>query len=91
MRYRIEYTKRADKNYQKLDRTLRKRIDEGLKELCKYYDKKTNKKPDIKALKGKYKGFYRLRVGEYRVIFSVKSKEIVILVINVLPRGNAYK
>jgi mRNA-degrading endonuclease RelE of RelBE toxin-antitoxin system len=63
MRYRIEITKRANRNYEKLDNTLRQIIDDSLKELCDYYDNKTNKKPDVRALKGKYKGFYRLREG----------------------------
>ncbi|TYC03123.1 MAG: hypothetical protein FXF54_01230 [Kosmotoga sp.] len=42
-------------------------------------------------MKGKYKGFYRLRVGDYRIIFTVKSKKILILVVNILPREKAYR
>ena len=43
---------------------------------------------DIKNLKGNWKGWQRLRVGNMRVIFSITSDEIIIEVIN--HRGNLY-
>jgi len=33
---------------------------------------------DIKSLQGEWLGFFRLRIGEYRVIFSVLAEEITI-------------
>jgi mRNA-degrading endonuclease RelE of RelBE toxin-antitoxin system len=33
---------------------------------------------------------YRLRVGDWRVIFRRFDDELVILVVRVLPRGRAY-
>lgn len=34
---------------------------------------------------------YRLRVGDWRVIFRRLDDELVILVVRVLPRGRAYE
>lgn len=34
---------------------------------------------------------YRLRVGEWRVIYDVKEDEIIILVLKVGPRGDIYR
>ena len=47
--------------------------------------------PDVKSLHGKYRGFFRLRVGSYRVIFRVEKEQLIILIVDVVPRGNAYK
>lgn len=43
---------------------------------------------DIKKLKG-LENEYRLRVGDLRVLFSIESD--IIVVNNILPRGQAYK
>ena len=46
---------------------------------------------DIKRMKGDWKGYYRLRIGRNRVIFTVNfnSKDITIYAIG--ARGDIYK
>ena len=46
---------------------------------------------DIKKMKGDWEGFYRLRVGKNRVIFTVdfNSKDIIVYAIG--TRGDIYK
>jgi mRNA interferase RelE/StbE len=46
---------------------------------------------DIKKMKGDWKGYYRLRIGKNRVIFTVdfKAKNITIYAIG--ARGDIYK
>lgn len=34
---------------------------------------------------------FRLRVGDWRVVYTVNDKELLVHVINVKPRGEAYK
>ena len=34
---------------------------------------------------------YRLRVGVWRIIYSVEEDELVVLVLTVAPRGEAYR
>ena len=34
---------------------------------------------------------YRLRVGDWRIIYTVNEKELSILVINIKTRGEVYK
>jgi mRNA interferase RelE/StbE len=36
-----------------------------------------NGKGDIKPLRGELEGFYRLRVGGYRIVYRVKSGELI--------------
>lgn len=44
---------------------------------------------DIKKLQGR--SGYRLRVGEWRVIYEVQKTELVVIVMKIAPRGEAYR
>jgi len=44
---------------------------------------------DVVPLRGR-PGF-RLRIGGWRVLFVIDDEELVILVLDILPRGDAYK
>lgn len=35
--------------------------------------------------------FWRLRVGDWRAICEIRDGELVLLVLKIAPRGNAYK
>ena len=43
------------------------------------------------ALKGDLRGLRRLRVGDYRVVYEVRDDELVILVVRVAHRRDAYR
>jgi len=45
---------------------------------------------DIKPLHGSSDD-YRLRVGDYRIIFSKGNKYLLIKIIEIAPRGEVYK
>lgn len=44
---------------------------------------------DIKKLKG-FKGRFRLRVGDWRIIFFYDTKKKEVLISEILPRSKAY-
>ncbi len=44
---------------------------------------------NVKKLKGR--PGYRLRVGDWRVIYTLNNNEMEIVVIKVAPRGGAYQ
>jgi len=46
---------------------------------------------DIKKMKGDWKGFYRLRIGKIRIIFSVNLDFSEIEVYAIGTRGDIYK
>ncbi len=43
------------------------------------------------ALKGEFAGLRRLRVGRYRIVYEVIEDELVVLVIRVSHRKDAYR
>lgn len=75
----IEYEKDAVKYIQSQDRATKQRLKLAIEKLPD---------GDVKKLQG-YRNDYRLRVGNLRVLFSVKND--IIIVKDVLPRGQAYK
>jgi len=40
----------------------------------------------MKTLTGELKGFYRLRIGNCRIIFAFLAKEKIIAVVNIFPQ-----
>ena len=45
---------------------------------------------DIKLLHGELKGCCRLRVGDYRIVYSVNSEQKIIIVYAIGQRGGVY-
>ena len=73
MSWSIRISSNAEKYFQKLDKKQRKRIKERLLTLLQQENPLDN--PQVKALTGELKGFYRLRIGNYRIIFALLSKK----------------
>jgi len=44
-----------------------------------------------KALSGKWKGLRRLRIGRYRVIYAFDGTELLVSIVRVADRTDAYK
>jgi len=88
MSWTIKVSSGAEKYYKKLDKRLRKRIKENIISLSEYENPLEH--PQVKSLTADLRGFHRLRVGEYRVIFSLIEKTKIIAVVNIFPRGKAY-
>ena len=77
---RIEYARAAVKVINGMDRPTKQRIKAGIEKLPQ---------GDIKPYKGS-PGTYRLRVGDWRILFSY-PEEGTILIEKIGPRGGVYK
>ncbi|MGC8544578.1 type II toxin-antitoxin system RelE family toxin [Athalassotoga sp.] len=75
----IYWHKKAMKHFEMIPRDYQLKIDVAVEKLPD---------GDVKPLHGKYADFFRLRVGDYRVIFEKKENDIFVL--EVLPRGKVY-
>ncbi|MFO0751968.1 MAG: type II toxin-antitoxin system RelE/ParE family toxin [Thermodesulfovibrionales bacterium] len=89
MSWTISVSPQAEKYYLRLDKPTRARVKEGLKELAQCANPADNS--NVKPLTGELRGFYRLRIGDYRIVFSLLREEQLIAVVNISPRGDAYK
>jgi len=85
--YTLHFLSSAKKEFKKLDNVNQKHIKEKLILLVE--DPETLKN-NIKALKGEYKGLFRLRVNQYRVIFQIKESELIITIIRIGHRKEIY-
>ena len=82
MKYEVVLEKRAAKFLQKQPQNQRIRILAAIKDLP--YS------GDIKAMKG-FSELFRLRVGSYRILYTIEKEVLVIRVIDIGNRGDIYK
>lgn len=84
----IEYSKKAVKFINALDRPTKQRIKLAIEGLTEQPPK-----GDIKPLQGFSDGRKRLRVGKYRIIYNydTNGKIKILYIINVDSRGDIYK
>lgn len=85
MPYRLEFSARAQKDIQALDRVTQRRIAAKLK----FFLGQEEPLSFAKKLTNHRDGDYRWRVGHYRVIFDVHGD--VILMLRVQHRSQVYK
>jgi mRNA interferase RelE/StbE len=84
-RYAVELTERVQKALAKLPRTIVARVNEALVGL------ETNPRPrNYKKLRGT-KDSYRIRVGNYRIIYHIEDKILHVLVVNIDDRKDVYR
>ena len=84
----VELSKSSLKALERLGKIASSRILDGLQELEDTKNPLRHK--DVRPLEGKLKGFYRLRVGEYRIIFELDSENRRIGLLAIVPRGKGY-
>ncbi|MEA1913775.1 MAG: type II toxin-antitoxin system RelE/ParE family toxin [Campylobacterota bacterium] len=83
MGYNIEYDPKALKQLQKMDKSIALKILDGIEEFS------TNPVlTKIKKLKTPFDGAYRLRVGDYRVVFFQEND--LMLVSKIAHRKQVY-
>ncbi len=84
MRYRVILPKSVLKELNRLSAEVRQRVLERLAAL------ETNPRPaDVKKLKGR--PAWRIRVGDYRVIYEIHDRALQVIVITVGHRGDVYR
>jgi mRNA interferase RelE/StbE len=73
MNYTLVYTRRAEKDIKKLDPSIIKRLGKALLKLQNNPEQLSEQLTDPRI------GTYRFRMGDYRVIFDIEEKDIIVL------------
>ncbi len=88
--YRLEFHPAAKKELDKLDHQTKVYIVQSLslfiEAYCIEYENELLKQSKIKRLKGQWKGFYRLRLRNYRVIYEKIDKKLIIHIVRIAHR-----
>ena len=88
MKYKVDYDKKADKQLGKMDKSESSMIYDWIDE---HLEGCENPRAYGKPLKGNRKGYWRYRVGDYRIIADIQDNKILILVTEVGHRREIYK
>jgi mRNA interferase RelE/StbE len=85
LEYTIELTTNAARLFRNLPLNVQQQLRDSLRDLAKDPIQKGEK------LKGKFSRFYRARTGNYRVIYDVQGSKLVVLVVIIADRKEAYQ
>jgi mRNA interferase RelE/StbE len=77
----------AQKVYVNADHALAKKIARCLQQI----EQTPRSHPNIKALKANYAGYYRYRIGDYRIIYSIDDERLQVFVVAITHRSEAYE
>ena len=89
MTWAIEFTDTALRQFEKLDKTVQRRITKYLNERLASHE---NPRKLGEPLQGERHGeFWRYRVGDYRLITKIEDYRLVILVLQVGDRREVYR
>ena len=82
--YEIELSSAAVHDYKKIPNSEVEKINYAIDQL-----EKTPRPAGYKKLQGR--NAYRVRAGNYRIIYEIMDKELIILVIRIRHRSDVYK
>lgn len=82
--YSIVFDKKVLKDFKKIDSVWQKRIVEKIEDIL------VNTPYEGKKLVGNMSNFYRLRVGDYRIVYEIIEDIVTIEIIKVAHRKEVY-
>lgn len=85
--YKILFDKKSTKELEKIPNNFRQAINEKIQALS------INPRPDgcIKLKVSKKSLLYRIRSGDYRIVYTIQDEKLIILVIEVDYRRKIYR
>ncbi|MDR0666831.1 MAG: type II toxin-antitoxin system RelE/ParE family toxin [Campylobacteraceae bacterium] len=84
---KIAYQARAQKQFEKLDFSIQKKIKKFTDEL----ESLENPRSRGKSLVGNLNDLWRYRVGDYRLICDIQDDKLIILILKIGHRSEVYR
>ncbi|MCC6124416.1 MAG: type II toxin-antitoxin system RelE/ParE family toxin [Pirellulales bacterium] len=85
--FEVELLPAAEKTFAQADAILARKLARCLRLL----EIDPLRHPNIKPLIGPLKGFFRFRIGDYRVVYRIDSKNKTVYVVRIVHRKEAYE
>ncbi|MGH9443134.1 MAG: type II toxin-antitoxin system RelE family toxin [Thermoanaerobaculia bacterium] len=85
MKYEIEFRPSADRDFWKLDKSIRDRLRPKIDALSN-----DPRPPGCRKLEVS-EGRYRIRVGDYRIVYEIRDAVLVILLLRIGHRREIYR
>ena len=85
MSYTVQLAPAAKRQLRKLDRSIQDRVVRRLEKL-----EKDPRPPRVEKMEGD-ESTYRIRMGEYRIVYEIRDKVLVVLVLKVGHRREVYR
>lgn len=83
--YKVEYAKGVAKDLKSLPKEIKRKA-------LNIVEKALASDPRVgKPLAGPYKGLWKYRIGDYRMIYSIEDQRLVIFVLRIRHRKDVYQ
>lgn len=84
--YKIDFAPRTEQQLNLIPKNIRKLIFDRIDKL------RTNSRPEgVEPLQGVEKGLFRIRQGDYRIVYSIQDQKLLILIVRIVHRKEVYK
>lgn len=84
--YDVEFAPRTEGQLNKIPKNIRELVMKRIEKL------KTNPRPiGVEPLEGTDQGLYRVRQGDYRIVYNIQDRKLLVLVVRVVHRKEVYK
>ena len=84
-RYRVEFAPAADRGFRALAEDVRRRLRPRIDALAE------NPRPHGMESLAREKCLYRIRAGDYRIIYQIRDDVLVVLVVRIGHRREVYR
>ena len=85
LKYRVEYAKSVVKDLAKLEKGEKKRAIDIIEKILA-------RDPQVgKQLRGSYRGLWKYRFGDYRIIYSIEAEHLCIFLLRIRHRKDVYR
>ncbi len=88
MAWTIGYAQAALDQLRKLDRSVQRRIVDYMDELIALAN---NPRGQGHSLRERFRGLWRYRIGDYRIVCRIEDEHLVVLVIAIAHREDIYR
>lgn len=85
MAYKVFLDPSAERDLKKIDISRRPKIVDAIDDLVA-----TPRPEGVRKLSGS-EDKYRIRVGDYRILYQIKDRELIVLVVRIAHRRDAYR